>query len=101
MGRHSLTAYAYDKRETLIGSGSNSYTKTHPLMSYFGQQVGAKNQPYIHAELAALLKCGRKKPYRLFIKRIKKDGTTGNAKPCIICERAIKAWGVQHVVYTT
>jgi len=69
-------------------------------MLYFGKQVGLTNQPYLHAELAALIKCGTKQPYRIEISRTKKDGTTGLAKPCPICERALAAWGVRQVSYT-
>ena len=101
MTKHQLTAIVYSRRGTLIAQASNSYTKTHPLMLYFGKQVGLTKQPYLHAELAALIKCGTKQPHRIEISRTKKDGTTGLAKPCPICEQAIKAWGVKFVGYTT
>ena len=101
MGKHTLIARCYDKRGTLISSATNSYTKTHPLMVHYGQQTGNPNRPYLHAELAALLKCGTRRPFSIFVERIRKDGSTALAKPCPICERAIKAWGVQRVAYTT
>jgi tRNA(Arg) A34 adenosine deaminase TadA len=69
-------------------------------MLHFGKQVGRINQPYLHAEVAALLKCKEKKPYAMHIERFRKDGTPGLAKPCPICEAAIRAWGVQQITYT-
>lgn len=101
MGRHVVIARAYDRRGTLIGSATNSYTKTHPLMLHFGKQVGITYKVFLHAELAALLKCGDKTPYKLVVERRTKDGVSALAKPCSICERAIAAWGVKRVEYTT
>ena len=100
MSRHALLAKCFDKRGTLIAQATNSYTRTHPLMAKFGREVGQSERVYLHAELAALLKCGDRKPYKLFVERRKKDGSYGTAKPCAICERAIAAWGVKRVEYT-
>lgn len=101
MGRHVVTAKVYDKRGTLIAEARNSYTKTHPLMVHFGKQANVSNRPFLHAEVAALLRCGTRTPYRLHVERYRKDGRPALAKPCPICERAIAAWGVQRVTYTT
>lgn len=101
MSRHVVYAKAYDKRGTLIASATNSYTKTHPLMLYFGKQVGITYKVFLHAELAALLKCGAVAPHTLVVSRQTKDGVPALAKPCAICERAIAAWGVKRVEYST
>lgn len=69
-------------------------------MLHFGRRVGMLNRPYLHAEVAALLKCGEKKPYAIYIERYLRNGQPALAKPCRICEQAIKAWGVQRVCYT-
>lgn len=83
-----------------MSRASNSYTKTHPLQAHFAKLAGKPNATYLHAELAALLKCGKRKPFSIFVERYKKDGSSGLAKPCAICERAIKAWGVKRISYT-
>ena len=98
---HLLTAKCYDKHGTLIAKASNSYTQTHPIQAHFAKLCGKPDLIYLHAEIAALLKCGKRKPYSIFVERFKKDGSPGLAKPCAICERAIKAWGVKYVTYTT
>lgn len=100
MTRPTLTARVYDKRGTLIAEAQNSYTKTHPLMLHFGRKVGMENRPFLHAEVAALLKCGTKIPYAISIERRMRDGREALAKPCAICEQAIKAWGIKRVSYT-
>ena len=100
MTKHLLTASCYDKRGTLISRAVNSYTRTHPVQATFAKQVGMPMCTYLHAEIAALLKCGRRVPYSITIERYKKDGSPGNAKPCPICEAAIKAWGVRRVTFT-
>lgn len=100
MARPLVTASCYTKHGTLISRSTNSYTKTHPLQAHFAKLSGKPNATYLHAELAALLKCGKRQPYSIHVERYKCDGTTGLAKPCSICERAIKAWGVKYVTYT-
>lgn len=53
--------------------------------------VGLPEKPYIHSEIDAILKLKHTdKPYRIFISRIMKDGSYGLAKPCPICEEAIR-----------
>jgi tRNA(Arg) A34 adenosine deaminase TadA len=91
----------YSRKGTLISTATNSYTKTHPLMLYFGKQVGIEHKVFLHAEIAALLKCGTATPFRIVVERHTRDGRPALAKPCAICERAIAAFGVQRVSYTS
>ena len=100
MARPVLTARVFSRKGTLIASATNSYTKTHPLMLHFGKQVGITYRPFLHAEVAALLKCGTTKPYAISIERKTSTGQPALAKPCAICERAIEAWGIKKVSYT-
>lgn len=56
---------------------------------------------YLHAEIAALVKLKKgMKPYKIVIERYGKDGRSRIAKPCPVCERAIKAWNIKRVEYT-
>lgn len=100
MSKHVVTAKVYDKRGTLIAQARNSYTKSHPLMAHFARLANQPERVFLHAEVAALLKCKENNAHSIVIERFKKDGTPGNAKPCPICERAIKAWGIQRITYT-
>jgi tRNA(Arg) A34 adenosine deaminase TadA len=100
MGRHLLKATVRDKRGRILAIAHNSYAKTHPLQDHFAQLCGMKERPYLHAEIAALLKCKGVVPYSIHVERYKKDGTPALAAPCPICAKAIKAWGVKHTTFT-
>ena len=100
MTRPTLMAKAFDKKGNLLAKATNSYTKTHPLMLHFGKQVGCTTRVFLHAEIAALLKCKDKEVYELQIERRKRNGEPGMAKPCPICEKALLAFGVRKVSYT-
>ena len=95
-----LTATCYNKRGQKIAKATNSYTRTHPIQDHFAQLCGMKERPYLHAEIAALLKCKGVVPYSIHVERYKKDGSPALAAPCPICAKAIKAWGVKHTTFT-
>lgn len=98
--RHKVVAYCYDKRGRLISRASNSYKKTHPLQKHFANLVGRPEAEYLHAEIAALLRTNDRPIHHIHIERFDKQGNPALAKPCSICEAAIKAYGVKTVSYT-
>ena len=97
--RFEITAFAYDKRGRLLSIGRNSYIRTHPLQAKLAKKAGRPQAIYVHAELSALLKA-RQQVHKLVVVRYNKDGTPGNAKPCEICQLAIKEFGVKHIEHT-
>ena len=102
--KHQITAYCYNKRGHLVSIGHNSYTKSHPLQAYFAKKVGHPNKIYLHAEIAALVQAGTMETnqvHEISIVRLNKKGEFRPSKPCPICIEALKAFGVQHVVYTS
>lgn len=61
----------------------------------------------VHAEEAAIVKVIRRHGglaklagATMYITRIKKDGTTGLAKPCELCQELIDSVGIKKVFYT-
>lgn len=98
--RYHILAKCYDKRGKLLSAAFNSYTKTHPLQAYFAQKVGHCHKTFLHAEIAAILKCRGKPIYRISTERYDANGLPVNAKPCPICQVAIKAFGITKVEYT-
>lgn len=98
--RQEVMAYAYDKRGRLISTGRNSYSKSHPLQHHFAVQAGRPSAIFLHAELAALLAAGKRVVHRLVVVRKNKQGESVLAKPCDICQRAIKAYGVKYVEHS-
>lgn len=100
--KFELVARCYDRKGNLLSEGHNSYKKTHPLQAYFAEKVGLPDKVYLHAEIAAILKAGKKKIYKIVVERFsKRTNRPLNAKPCPICEEAIKAFGIQVVEFTT
>jgi tRNA(Arg) A34 adenosine deaminase TadA len=99
--KHNLTARCYDKKGKLLSIATNSYSKTHPIQAYFATKVGQPAKIYLHAEIHAIIKAGDKKIHKIVISRIGKNHKSLNAKPCPICQEAIKAYGIPFVSYTT
>jgi deoxycytidylate deaminase len=99
--KQDITAIIYDKRGRVLSIGRNSYIKTHPLQKYHADKVGLSDKVYCHAEISAIIRLrDNQKPYKIFISRLLKDGSFGNAKPCLICQSAIKACGIKEVEFT-
>lgn len=96
-----ILARAYNKKGILIGQGTNSYLKTHPIQKYFANKVGDTNKEFLHAEIAAILKAGTKKIETLVIERYDKKDMPRLARPCPICMAAIKANDIKYIRYTT
>lgn len=101
--KQQVIARTYSKQGRLISIGVNSYSKTHPHQAALAKKAGLPDKVYLHAEVLALLRAQGKnlKVHKLVIKRYKRDGTPGNAKPCPVCEEAIRLAGVKVVEYTT
>jgi len=97
--KQRIEATIYNKRGHIISVGVNSYTKTHPKQAKFAKLADNPLAVFLHAEIAALVKC-RQKPHRISVIRYMKDGTTGNAEPCAICKLAIKEAGIKFVEFS-
>lgn len=96
-----LAAICVDRKGRVLGKGTNSYTRSHPLQKHFTMLVGQpEKKVYLHAELQAILKCKDKQIHTLYVARALKDGTISLAKPCKACAQMLKSFGVQKVVYT-
>lgn len=99
--KHVITATLYDKAGSVLAKATNNYTKSHPMQAKFAQQVGQPDRIFLHAELAALVKLKRNdRPVRVVVERYMRNGQPANAKPCPVCEAALKHWGVSKVEYT-
>lgn len=100
--RHQLTAIIYDKRGRVLSVGQNSYIKTHPLQARIAGKIGLPEKQFLHAEIHAIVRCrDLKKAHRIFIGRWNKKGAPLLAKPCPVCESAIKAAGIEIIEYTS
>lgn len=65
----------------------------------YAARVGQHKKIYLHAEIAALVKC-RGIPYKIVIERFGSNGEPRNASPCPICSLAIKEAGIKIIEHT-
>lgn len=99
--RFSVTAVIYDKRGRILSIGQNSYTKTHPLQAEYARAAGEPHKVYKHAELDAIIKCPDvSKAEKIVVFRFKEDGSPAEARPCKICQHAIKLAGIKIIEHT-
>jgi deoxycytidylate deaminase len=90
------------KRNKVLGKGLNS-RRSHPLQKVFSK---SDVKIALHAEISAIIDALRNneeeelKGATIFVARVLKNGSRAKAKPCEICERAIKAYGIQAVHWT-
>lgn len=86
-----------------ISLGKNQM-KSHPAMLDFGR---TEHHIYLHAEIDAILKATKEltpaelAKSTLYVVRVLANGQHAEAKPCPGCQRAIKEYGIENVVWTT
>lgn len=83
----------------IISSGCNRIGYTHFLRDRDFPES-------IHAEQAAILRLLRRNPHSLvgstiYVSRVDRMGNAKLAKPCLTCQRIIKAVGIRRVIFTT
>lgn len=101
-------AAAISIRKKVVAVGTNSL-KTHPFQKRYATN---EESICIHAENNVIMKALRTitvdelSKTTLYVVRAKKIGPAGkmifgSAKPCAGCQKAIAAFGIKNVVYTT
>lgn len=95
-GKHKVLAIGLSKG-SIISIGVNHYTKSHPTQAHFANKVNQPDRIYLHAEID----CINKSPKLLdtiIILRTNKVGNFVSAKPCPICQEALK--GIKNVYHS-
>lgn len=98
--KYTIKATTYDKKGRAISVGYNNYTKTHPLQNHFAKLAKEPKKQFLHAEIAAILKAKDKPIHKIKIERYDAYGNPRDAKPCPVCELAIKTFNIKFVEYT-
>lgn len=99
--RYTLVATCFDRKGRILGTGTNNYHKSHPLMQHFAVKAGESDEKiYLHAELSAVLQSGRKEIDSILVQRFHSNGDMANAMPCPTCQQMLKSFGVRLVRYT-
>lgn len=96
--RQKIIATTFDKRNRVISQVQNSYIKTHTLQARYAKNINSE-KIYLHAEVLAIIRAKGKKIHKIRVERFDKDGNTRSAKPCPICELAIREAGIKFVEY--
>lgn len=99
--RYTLVATCFDRRGRIVGTGTNEYDRSHPLMQEFAVKAGESEEKiYRHAEFNAVLDAGRKDVDSILVQRFHRNGDMANAMPCKTCQQMLKSFGVRLVRYT-
>lgn len=99
--RYIILAKCYDRKGRMLSVGTNSYKKSHTLMKHFAELAGEDPKIYLHSEVQALLRAKDKQVHRITVERYDASGNPALAKPCKVCQKAIQAYGVKFVEYTS
>lgn len=100
--RYTIVATCFDRKGRVLGTGTNNYNKSHPLMLHFAVKAGESDEKiYQHAELNAVLQSGRKDIHSILVQRFHESGDLALAKPCPTCQAMLKGFGVKLVRFTT
>lgn len=97
--RHS-SALVYKRQVLAIGTNQK---KSHPLQKRFG----GEDKICLHSEIAAIVQVINQhgvevlKSCSLYNLRLTKANRIGISKPCASCAKAIEAFGIRKVFYTT
>lgn len=97
--KKQVGALLLNKNKVLV-TATNLETKSHPLQAKFAERVGLKEKIYLHAEIAALVKC-REEVDTVVVARVNPQGKLRMARPCPICQLALHEAGITHIYYTT
>ncbi len=99
--RKKVGAVLYNSRRRVITTAVNNDYKSHPRQAWWAQRVGLDEKIYLHAEMACLIKA-REAADTIVVVRL--GGHDGNslrqARPCPVCEPALRYAGIKHVYYS-
>lgn len=99
--RMDIKAIIYDRKDKVLSVGFNSYIKTHPLQARHAQRNQEPSKIFLHAEIHAIARCRQlDRAHRILVTRFDKHGHPQLAKPCKVCQSAIKEAGIKIIDYT-
>lgn len=89
------------RRGRVVVSTTNVEGKTHPRQEILALRVGQPYRRSLHAELRALIKGRSAKPDTLVVGRVNRKNELCLARPCLVCQLAIRESGIRSVYYST
>lgn len=97
-GIQQVTAIGLHKGR-LVSVGNNQYKKTHPKQKDYAKRAKQTYREYLHAEIDCIVKANSHID-TLIVFRVGRNGKLSNAKPCPICQLAIKQAKVKTVIHS-
>ena len=98
--KYKLCAIITDKRNKILSIGVNSFVKTNPLQKKYADRLGEPDKMFIHAEIGAIINLPYgSKPHNIYVARVNRKKSF-LAKPCPICQLALKEIGIENIYYT-
>lgn len=98
--QYRVGAVVFKKRGNhVIASASNSGSKTHPRQLELASRKNCFSTGKLHAEVRAIIR-SKGKGDSIIVCRLGKAGALRLAKPCSVCQEAIRESGIQHVYFT-
>jgi tRNA(Arg) A34 adenosine deaminase TadA len=99
--KQNITAIIKDKKGNVLSIGHNNYTKTHPFQAFHAAKVGLPKKVFLHAEIDAIVRCKDiDRAYSIEVIRIGHSGKILSAKPCPICQSALKFTNIKEIFHT-
>jgi deoxycytidylate deaminase len=88
-------------KNEVISTATNLEDKSHPIQAKWAEKVGLKEKIYLHAEMKALIDSRKEADTIIVVRLGGKDGKSlRQARPCPICEAALRYAGIQHIYYS-
>lgn len=86
-------------KNNIVSSATNLEAKSHPIQAEWAKKAGKPKCIFLHAEIHALIQA-KEDADSIYVARVSKHDEIRMAKPCEICELALRSAGVKNVYYT-
>jgi len=84
----------------VISTACNLEDKTHPVQARWARKAGLDPKQYLHAEIAALVRC-RRPVDSIVVARVNSEGKLRNSRPCCLCQLGLRDAGIKQMFYST
>ena len=99
--RKKVGAVLYNSKKRVIATAVNNDYKSHPRQAWWAHRVGLEEKIYLHAEMACLIRAREDADTIVVVRLGGHDGKSlRQARPCPICEPALRYAGIKHVYYS-
>lgn len=84
----------------IVAVGINSFCDSSRRQRDLARRTRNPERVYDHAEVRLLARLGSRHCTSVWVLRLLRDGRSGLAKPCEVCQLALRQQGIKHVWYS-